>query len=442
MQRPNVKGKQSKQHSKKQKRLYNDWLMSMRSDIGKAFLENVPDSSANDEIAYINKRYKDALELGDLSILSPLLNSCGVEDYICAKQAVDRKMKYKKRNKGRRIKIAHPVTFLRRFLSQRSNSVGPSVCETPMQSQRENATNKETFARQSLYKFEHDMSSLTIKTCCVCRESHIVKTKCTETKEKEHRCNKCKNFDIDHYEKNNLQPTWCERNADGTMKKSDDGSPVIRYDIPTELLHLSMAEKLLIRRCAPYIPSHHLKGGNFGLKGHCVAFPQDITDMCDELPNRKETVVTFVREMGNKNNHSMLLRHLKVNKSRVIKALEWLKIHHKGYKDVKINQSRLDWMGDTNETELVAEKNMEKKEPKRKKRKINEEKRLKVAEEQRDSGPCVSHVQCINDSAEIEANIQMRTMSMNKTGNTLSPEAENDLQSLRDVGKKMDNKIG
>ena len=98
------------------------------------------------------------------------------------------------------------------------------------------------------------------------------------------------------------------------MKKTNDGSPMMRYDIPPELLHLLMAEKLLVRRCAPYIPSHHLKGGNFGLKGHCVAFAQDITEMCDELPNRKETVVTFVREMGNKSNHSMLLRHLKVNK--------------------------------------------------------------------------------------------------------------------------------
>ena len=65
--------------------------MSVQSDIGKVFLENVPNSSANDEIAYINKRYKDALELGDLSVLSPLLNSCGVEDYINTKQAVDRK---------------------------------------------------------------------------------------------------------------------------------------------------------------------------------------------------------------------------------------------------------------------------------------------------------------------------------------------------------------
>ena len=75
--------------------------MSMRSDIGKVFLEDVPNSFANDEIAYINKRYKDALELGDLSIISPLLDSCGVEDYINAKQVVDRKMECKKKNKAR-----------------------------------------------------------------------------------------------------------------------------------------------------------------------------------------------------------------------------------------------------------------------------------------------------------------------------------------------------
>ena len=72
----------------------------MRSDIGKAFLENVLNSSANDEIAYINKRYKDALELGDLSVLSPLLNSCGVEDYINAKQVMDRKIECKKKKKA------------------------------------------------------------------------------------------------------------------------------------------------------------------------------------------------------------------------------------------------------------------------------------------------------------------------------------------------------
>ena len=76
----------------------------MRSDIGKGFLKNVPNSSAHDEIAYINKRYRDALELGDLSIISPLLNSCGVEDYINAKQVVDRKLNPKRSKRHDKFK--------------------------------------------------------------------------------------------------------------------------------------------------------------------------------------------------------------------------------------------------------------------------------------------------------------------------------------------------
>jgi hypothetical protein len=34
-----------------------------------------------------------------------------------------------------------------------------------------------------------------------------------------------------------------------------------------------------------------LSNGIFALKGHCVTFPQDITQMCDELPHRKEKVI-------------------------------------------------------------------------------------------------------------------------------------------------------
>ena len=86
----------------------------------------------------------------------------------------------------------------------------------------------------------------------------------------------------------------------------------------------------------------------------------------------------------------MLLRHLKVNKKKVIRALDWLKIHHRGYKDIKINRSRLDWMGDMNEIELVGKKDMVKLEPKKKKRKRSEEKRSGSAESQFDSGPCDS----------------------------------------------------
>jgi hypothetical protein len=61
-----------------------------------------------------------------------------------------------------------------------------------------------------------------------------------------------------------------------------------------------MAEKLLIRRCANFVPSTHLSNGTFALKGHCITFPQDITEMCNELPLRKEAIVVFICYIGNK----------------------------------------------------------------------------------------------------------------------------------------------
>ncbi len=72
------------------------------------------------------------------------------------------------------------------------------------------------------------------------------------------------------------------------------------FEIPPELKRLSMAEKFLIRRCSNYVPSVHLSNGVFALKGHCVTFPQDISAICNESPLGKETMVVFIRYLGNK----------------------------------------------------------------------------------------------------------------------------------------------
>ena len=116
--------------------------------------------------------------------------------------------------------------------------------------------------------------------------------------------------------KNNLQPIWYERAGDGNFRLDEAGEKIIRYDVPEVLSTLSMSEKLLIRRSAPFIPSLHISNGIYGIKGHCVSFPQDISDMCDELPRRRESIVTFVRQMGNKDTSEMYLKHLRVNKEK------------------------------------------------------------------------------------------------------------------------------
>ena len=66
--------------------------------------------------------------------------------------------------------------------------------------------------------------------------------------------------------------------------------------------------------------------------------------MCDELPQRKETLVTFVRNIGNADTDSIFPTSLTVNRKRVINALKWLQKHSSFYKNIKITEKNLHWM--------------------------------------------------------------------------------------------------
>jgi hypothetical protein len=116
-----------------------------------------------------------------------------------------------------------------------------------------------------------------------------------------------------------------------------------------------MAEKLRTQRCANFVPSTHLSNGTFALKGHCVTFPQDITEMCNKLPLRTEAVVVFIRYIGNKDTSAVYPKSLRVNKQNILKALLWLKKHNAHYADITTNESNLDWMNGQNEANIGAQ---------------------------------------------------------------------------------------
>jgi hypothetical protein len=99
----------------------------------------------------------------------------------------------------------------------------------------------------------------------------------------------------------------------------------------------------------------HLKNGVFGVKGHCVTFPQDITDMCDELPLAKDTVLTFLRNIANKDTNAVFPTTLKVNRERLLSALKWLKRHNPFYKNIRIVEANLDWMNGQQEANICTE---------------------------------------------------------------------------------------
>lgn len=117
------------------------------------------------------------------------------------------------------------------------------------------------------------------------------------------------------------------------------------YNIPHELRHLTIAEKLLIQRVSPLIPVVHIKNGSLGSRGHIVSFFQDIGEICNELPRLpKDVSLVKVIRSGTTKTGDNISNAFTINKNRVLKALKWLKKHNPLYNDITIKESNLSWM--------------------------------------------------------------------------------------------------
>ena len=71
----------------------------------------------------------------------------------------------------------------------------------------------------------------------------------------------------------------------------------IQYERPKELTCLTDGEKLLIQQVNSYIPLVHIINGQLGIKGHVVAFPQHVEEICTVLPRLPiETTIVKVTQ--------------------------------------------------------------------------------------------------------------------------------------------------
>lgn len=216
-------------------------------------------------------------------------------------------------------------------------------------------TKREMIVKEQILTFEQLLENLNIFECTICRECHIEANPVSSDRV-DYVCKTCtKRNDPDFFINNNLHPVWYNVDEDGNHVTDESGKKIPQYHIPEELSSLTMYEKLLIRRCANFVPTVHLRNGICAIKGHAVTFPQNIMELCDELPQRKETIVTFIRNLGNKNTTDAFPTSLRVNRTRVIEALKWLKKHNQFYHNININEKNLDWMKGKEEVNLCTE---------------------------------------------------------------------------------------
>jgi hypothetical protein len=187
------------------------------------------------------------------------------------------------------------------------------------------STQQSVLVKEEILNHKFQMKNLNVVKCEICMELHMMDGQVQQTR-KPYSCQIChKRKDPMYFLKNNLHPVWYEVSDDGELVRDKDGNKVPHFEIPPELKRLSKAEKFLIRRCSNYVPSVHLSNRVFALKGHCVTFLQDISAMCNKLPLRKETMVIFIRYLGNKDTCDVYPKLLRVKRQNMLEALLWLK---------------------------------------------------------------------------------------------------------------------
>ena len=155
-------------------------------------------------------------------------------------------------------------------------------------------------------------------------------------------CVGCRKYkDNEYFLRNDGLPVWY---MNGDTKNTPN------YHVPPELKDLTLAEKMLIQRVSPFVPLQHIKNGVMGLKGHVCAFEQKIDKLVSQPPRPVEDidmirVEQMVRsEIGSDIFHRKAFR---VSRRKVITALYWLKQHNPEYFDIEIDESKLEWIGDS-----------------------------------------------------------------------------------------------
>ena len=77
--------------------------------------------------------------------------------------------------------------------------------------------------------------------------------------------------------------------------------------------------------------------------------------MCDKLPQQKESLVTFVRNIGNKDTDNVFPTSLRVNRLKVVIALKWLQKYNPFYRNIKIKEENFDWMNGAEEVNMGSD---------------------------------------------------------------------------------------
>jgi hypothetical protein len=174
--------------------------------------------------------------------------------------------------------------------------------------------------------FELKEMNYNIYSCSICNETRI------DMKIKNNICDRCTK------DKLPIKMFSTENNMDPGV-------------VPPELKDLTIVEQQLISRISPCINLHMLKHGGLAANGHCVAFPQEVSEpgkISPKLPS--EVNIKRIRKQG-ENDTS---KEFNVMRYKIQNALIWLKENNSVYSDIIISQDRINLLTVDGELEDIS----------------------------------------------------------------------------------------
>src|SRR5581483_4523617 len=110
--------------------------------------------------------------------------------------------------------------------------------------------------------------------------------------------------------------------------------------VPDELKALTEIEQMLISQVFTVISVYRLRGGQTGYRGNVINFPQDVLGFTSRLPRNPSTLDVLVVRRQSPNDPNAF-RDFAVRRSKVGRALIWLKENNNYYRDITIDQEIL-----------------------------------------------------------------------------------------------------
>ncbi|CAG8802972.1 2782_t:CDS:2, partial [Cetraspora pellucida] len=198
------------------------------------------------------------------------------------------------------------------------NAVEMSVTATDtarMNAQMNSATALCEVDHNLLRKFRAKMDRLKHAHCSMCNESFpsivLVKGQC-------HRCYSEKILPKKFSQENNMDPG----------------------EVPEELKDPTEIEEMLISQVFTVMSVYRLHRGQYGYRGNVINFPQNVQEFITRLPRHPSSLeVLIVRRKSF--NDSAAFKDFNVRRTKVARALQWLKENNRYYADIVIDNEVL-----------------------------------------------------------------------------------------------------